>query len=143
MARVIFLRLDPRSSAQLGPLLMADGHDIHVERESAPIGVVRGSSAVFIGGVADSYLPVLRRLRALDPKLCLVVIARVPDTQSWLDAIEAGATDYWPAPFEASQVRALIEPAMKPGDYPRAAVVFRTGRVGQKPDGKAEAMPRG
>jgi DNA-binding NtrC family response regulator len=140
MARVIFLRLDPRSSAQLGPLLMADGHEIHVERESAPIGVVRGSSAVFIGGVAEGYLPVLRRLRALDGKLCLVVIARAPDTQSWLDAIEAGATDYWPAPFEASQVRALIEPATKPRDYPPAAAVFRAGRAAQKPD-KAEAMP--
>jgi len=112
MANVILLRLDPRSSAQLGPLLAGDGHEVHIERENAPIGLIRGSSAVFIGGTAEGYLPVLRRLRALDANLCLVVIARMADTHDWLNAIEAGATDYWPAPFEASQVRTLIAPAV-------------------------------
>jgi hypothetical protein len=110
MAKVIFLKLDPRSSGQLGPLLAGDGHEIHVERENAPIGLVRGCSAVFIGGTAESYLPVVRRLRALDAHLCLVVVARMAETQDWLDAIEAGATDYWPAPFEPTHVRALIAP---------------------------------
>jgi hypothetical protein len=112
MANVIFLRLDPRSAGQLGPLLEGDGHEIHVERENAPVGLIRDSSAVFIGGVAESYLPVLRRLRALDANLCVVVIARMADTQDWLNVIEAGATDYWPAPFEASQVRMLIPPVV-------------------------------
>jgi DNA-binding response OmpR family regulator len=107
---VIFLGLDPRSSGQLRPLLTADGHEIHVENENAAIALIRGSSAVFIGGAAESYLPLVRRLRALDAKLCLVVIARNADTQDWMDAIEAGATDYWPAPFEPSQVRMLIGP---------------------------------
>ncbi|HEU5021162.1 MAG TPA: hypothetical protein VFT60_04705 [Bryobacteraceae bacterium] len=110
MAKVIFLRLDPRSSGQLEPLLAGDGHEIHVEKENAPIGLVRGSAAVFIGGMAESYLPVIRRLRALDSNLCLVVVARLADTQDWLNAIEAGATDYWPAPFEPSHVRSLITP---------------------------------
>jgi hypothetical protein len=112
MANVIFLRLDPRSAGQLGPLLAGDGHEIHVERENAPIGLIRNSSAVFIGGAPEGYLPVLRRLRALDANLCVVVIARMADTQDWLNAIEAGATDYWPAPFEPSQARMLIAPAV-------------------------------
>ncbi|HVW08340.1 MAG TPA: hypothetical protein VHC90_07140 [Bryobacteraceae bacterium] len=133
MARVIFLRLDPRSSAQLGPLLTADGHEVLVERESAPIGVVRGSSAVFIGGVAESYLPVLRRLRALDANLCLVVITRTLDTESWLNAIEAGATDYWPASMEACHVRTLIAPAVKERAF--AAAASLRGRAEQKPGG--------
>ncbi|HVV44358.1 MAG TPA: hypothetical protein VHC72_04110 [Bryobacteraceae bacterium] len=113
MAKVIFLRLDPRSAGQLGPLLAEDGHEIHVEKDNAPIGLIRGSSAVFLGGTAEGYLPVLRRLRALDANLCVVVIARAAETQDWLDAIEAGATDYWPAPFEPSQVRTLIAPAVE------------------------------
>jgi hypothetical protein len=112
MSKVIFLRLDPRSSGQLGPLLAGDGHEIHVERENAPIGLIRGSCAVFIGGMAEGYLPVVRRLRALDANLCVVVIARMAEMQDWLDAIEAGATDYWPAPFEPSQVRTLIAPVV-------------------------------
>ena len=121
MAKVIFLKLDPRSSGQLGPLLAGDGHEVHVERENAPIGLVRGSSAVFIGGTAESYLPVIRRLRALDANLCLVVVARLAETQDWLDAIEAGATDYWPAPFEPSHVRTLIAP--EEGQNPRGLAV--------------------
>jgi hypothetical protein len=123
MAKVIFLRLDPRSSGQLGPLLAGDGHEIHVEKENAPIGLIRGSSAVFIGGMAEGYLPVVRRLRALDANLCVVVVARMAEMQDWLDAIEAGATDYWPAPFEPTQVRTLIAPAasQKPLDS-KAAV---------------------
>jgi DNA-binding response OmpR family regulator len=109
--KIIFLRLDPRSVAQLGQLLRGDGHEIHIEKETAPIGLVRGATAVFLGGPAESYLPLVRRLRALDPNLCIVVVTRAADTRDWLDSIEAGATDYWPAPFEPSQVRTLISPA--------------------------------
>ncbi len=127
MAKVIFLRLDPRSAAQLGPLLEGDGHEVHIEKESAPIGLIRGSSAVFIGGIAESYLPVLRRLRALDANLCLVVVARTADTQDWLNAIEAGATDYWPAPFEASEVRTLIAPAAIPVHTGKSASASASG----------------
>jgi len=94
---------------------MRDGHEICIEKENAAIKLIRGSSAVFVGGGAESYLPVVRRLRALDAHLCVVVIARNADTQDWLDAIEAGATDYWPAPFEPSQVRTLIAPAVNAG----------------------------
>ena len=104
----MFRKLDPRSAAQLGELRADDGHDVHIEKESAPIGLIRAASAVFIGGAAEQYLPIVRRLRALDVTLCVVVVTRMSDTQSWLNAIEAGATDYWLAPFEPSQVRMLI-----------------------------------
>src|SRR5690349_16380324 len=48
MAKVIYLQLDPRSAGQLGPLLAEDRHAIHVEKDNAPIGQIRASSAVLL-----------------------------------------------------------------------------------------------
>jgi hypothetical protein len=42
-------------------------------------------------------------------KLPVVVVSRLPEVEGWLDALEAGAADYCAAPFEASQLRWLLE----------------------------------
>jgi DNA-binding NtrC family response regulator len=139
MARVIFLRLDPRSLTQLGNLLTGDGHEVYSEKESAPIGLIRGASAVFIGGAAEHYLPVVRRLRALDPNLCVVVVARTADTGEWLDAIEAGATDYWAGPLEPNQVRMLVSSTRK--TIIADAESISDVRAERKLGGRAEAPP--
>lgn len=42
-------------------------------------------------------------------KLPVVVVSRLPEVEGWLDALEAGAADYCAAPFEASQLRWLLD----------------------------------
>jgi DNA-binding NtrC family response regulator len=46
------------------------------------------------------------------PALPFVVVSRVPNTKEWLDALEAGATDYCAGPFGIRQIRWLMESAL-------------------------------
>ncbi len=39
----------------------------------------------------------------------VVVVSRLPEIEGWLDALEAGAADYCAAPFEAAQIRWLLD----------------------------------
>lgn len=39
----------------------------------------------------------------------VVVVSRVPEVNDWLDAMDAGATDYCAAPFEADQLDWILE----------------------------------
>jgi DNA-binding response OmpR family regulator len=38
----------------------------------------------------------------------VIVVAAIPETAAWLDALEAGATDYCVPPFDMRQVRCLM-----------------------------------
>lgn len=69
---------------------------------------------VFVGGAAGQYLPLVRRLRALNYSLPVIVVAPVPETPEWLDALEAGATDYCVPPFDMRRVRCLLTPVATP-----------------------------
>ncbi len=112
MARVVFSGVDPRLATQLSGFLTADRHKVHREKPNASITALLDANVVFAGGAPNQYLSLVRRIRALDPVLCLVVVARCPDTSEWLEAIEAGATDYWSSPFDAKLLRSLIATAI-------------------------------
>ena len=53
----------------------------------------------------------LRRVRNERPTMSFIVVARLPDTVEWLDALEAGATDYCSAPIDKRQVHWMMEHA--------------------------------
>ncbi len=48
-------------------------------------------------------------LKAQCGTLPIVVVSRVPDMTGWLDALEAGASDYCAAPFESIQMRWILD----------------------------------
>jgi DNA-binding response OmpR family regulator len=111
MGRVVFSNLEGRVANQLATVLMADGHNIQREKHNAPMRELLRADIVFIGGPGEQYLSLLRRVRVIDPGLPLVIVTAAPETTEWLDALEAGATDYCTAPFDPDQVRCLIAPA--------------------------------
>jgi DNA-binding response OmpR family regulator len=115
MARVVFSGLEPWAAGRLANLLAADGHEIQQEKDQGPIRVLLNANIVFAGGEPGQYLSLLRRLRAVDPTLSFVVVTRLPDTSEWLDALDAGATDYWVTPFDQRQIRSLINAAVSRG----------------------------
>jgi len=39
----------------------------------------------------------------------VVVVSRNPEAREWIEAMEAGASDYCAAPFEAAQIRWILE----------------------------------
>ena len=55
------------------------------------------------------------------PHVPVVVVSRLPETDDWLDALEAGAADYCAAPFEPVQLRWLLEAHMRPPQAQAAA----------------------
>lgn len=112
MAKVIFSGLEPRSAGRLAGILAADGHEIQRQNCNVPIQELLDANIVFVGGEPNHYLSLLRRVRSIDPALAFVIVARSPETSEWLDALEAGATDYCSAPFDQKMVRGLIASAI-------------------------------
>jgi DNA-binding NtrC family response regulator len=50
----------------------------------------------------------LSHLREAHPGLPVIVVTRQPEARHWLDALDAGATDYCGAPFEHIQLRWIL-----------------------------------
>ena len=112
MAKVVFSGLDSRTAAQLTGLLAGERHEIRRKRSGVSLSELQGANVVFVGGEPSHYLSLLRRVRAVAPELCLVVIARFSDTAEWLESLDAGATDYWSSVLDRKLVLSLIATAV-------------------------------
>lgn len=64
---------------------------------------------------------VLQQAMSQFPHVPVVVVSRLPETNDWLDALEAGAADYCAAPFEPIQLRWLLDAHMRPRQARAAA----------------------
>jgi ActR/RegA family two-component response regulator len=80
------------------------------DRTTVESHAVADSRADIIFCTAD--VNVVSELRKAKPDACIVVVSRYPEVSGWLDAIEAGATDYCAPPFETAQVKWIVETAM-------------------------------
>jgi DNA-binding response OmpR family regulator len=52
---------------------------------------------------------ILQRALRRFPRLPVVVVSRLPEVRSWLDALEAGAADYCAAPFESIHLDWILQ----------------------------------
>jgi DNA-binding response OmpR family regulator len=112
MAKIITVGLEPGAAQQLGKALGSENHQIAHKPKSTVVDDVMEADIVFANGDGKYYLPLLKLLRATCPAMPFVVVTRLPETSDWLDALEAGATDYCSAPFEPKQMNWLMESAM-------------------------------
>lgn len=112
MASVLLIGLEQATAAQISRALAVERH--RVEQKSQNIGLreMMDADIVFAGGEPSQYLSLLRRVRDERPGLPFVVVTRLPETKEWLDALEAGATDYCSSPFESRQIHWLMESAL-------------------------------
>lgn len=112
MAKVVLIGLENSAACQIMRALADENHIV----ENRPLHVadyeIAGADIVFAGGECKQYLRLLKRVREISPALPFIVVTRIPETAQWLDALEAGATDYCSAPFEAYQLRWLMESAL-------------------------------
>lgn len=109
MAKVILIGLEQATAAQIGNALESEKHDIVQMSDSTPPAELLHADIIFAG---NKLIHLLREIRNDRPTLPFVVVARIPETAEWLDALEAGATDYCSAPFEPRQFRWLMENAL-------------------------------
>jgi len=72
------------------------------------------ADAVFCTADPDCWHPLLEAMRLQQINLPVIVVSRAADTTQWLGALEAGAQDYCAPPFEAVQIRWILEAAAKP-----------------------------
>jgi DNA-binding response OmpR family regulator len=112
MAKVILVGLEQLAATHISGALAVEQHQIEQKPRGAVVPDLLDADIVFAGGEPAYYLSLLRLLRAVRPSLPFVVVTRIPETREWLDALEAGATDYCSAPFESKHVQWLMESAL-------------------------------
>jgi DNA-binding response OmpR family regulator len=112
MASVFLIGLEQPIAAQISRALAVERHKIEQRSQDIGVGEMMDVDIVFAGGEPSQYLSLLREVRKERPALPFVVVTRIPETKEWLDALEAGATDYCSSPFEARQIHWLMEAAL-------------------------------
>lgn len=118
IARVILLGLDQVLASELESVLRAQRHVVLAEPFHPPAECLRVLSRlrpdlVFCPAQRDRYLALLNELRKTQPAPPVVVVSRVPEVAEWLDAMEAGASDYCTAPFEPAHIAWILESNIK------------------------------
>jgi DNA-binding response OmpR family regulator len=106
MATLLFFGLESFAHGKLASILEAEGHCVLHAGTGQPYPC---ADAVFCDGDDEQYWKIFSGIRASLPGLPLIVVTQNPSEAKWLDAIEAGAADYCSAPFEAIQVRWILE----------------------------------
>src|SRR5262245_42079978 len=114
MAKVLLFGLDGSLSNELNPVLEKLGQTVQIESNS---GVLEHTDANVIFAEGET----LGAVRNQRPELPVVVVSRIPEVRGWLDALEAGAIDYCGAPFEAAQVRWVLDSSLRTGTAHRVA----------------------
>jgi len=112
MANVFLIGLEQATAAQISRSLAVERHRIEQKPQNVGITDLKDVDIVFAGGEPSQYLSLLRRVRQEKPGLPFVVVTRIPETTEWLNALEAGATDYCSSPFESRQIHWLMESAL-------------------------------
>lgn len=112
MAKVVFVGIEHALAVPIARALAVERHQLEQKPQNAVVLDILDADIVFAGGEPKHYLSLLRKVREARSALPFVVVTRVPETKEWLDALEAGATDYCSAPFETRQIHWLMEAAL-------------------------------
>jgi DNA-binding NtrC family response regulator len=112
MAKILTIGLDQSVALPLSRALGTERHDIRHKPKTTRIDDLLNADIIFVSGEGKQYLLLLKKVREVAPALPFVVVTSVPETSDWLDALEAGATDYCAAPFEPRHLNWLMETAL-------------------------------
>jgi len=112
MTKVYLVGVEQEIAGQIFRALDARSHRIRQHSRDVVMRKLQDADIVFAGGESAWYLTLLKRVREARPALPFVVITRIAETKEWLDALEAGATDYCSVPIETRQLRWLMESAI-------------------------------
>ncbi|HXN47984.1 MAG TPA: hypothetical protein VN893_15160 [Bryobacteraceae bacterium] len=117
-ARIVLFGLDDALASELRRVLVSQQQTVYSEPLLAPrecLAVVNrvGAELIFCSSHGKRYPDLLDAVSRFKPDLPVVVVSRFPDTAEWLDAIEAGASDYCAAPFETAHIQWILDSALK------------------------------
>jgi DNA-binding NtrC family response regulator len=112
MAKIVLIGLEQAAAGQICRALEVDSHQVEHQPQDTVIRGLQDADIVFAGGEPSHYMPLLMQVRETMPTLPFVVVTRIPETSAWLDALEAGATDYSSTPIEKRHMQWLMESAL-------------------------------
>lgn len=124
---IILFGLDEALEAELRSVLSGQDQAVYPQPSDDPHEFLEraeqmGAELVFCSADRPRYLELLDAVNRSRPGLPVVVVSRVPEVSEWLDAIEAGASDYCAAPFEAAHIEWILESNVK---HRSAPAVYR------------------
>jgi DNA-binding NtrC family response regulator len=113
-ARVVLLGLEERLAGELETVLTRQQHTVIAEPYHPPSECPRllqkmGADVVFCSAERDRYIGLLKALKREAEPTPVIVVSRTPEVDEWLEAIEAGASDYCTAPFEPSHIAWILQ----------------------------------
>jgi DNA-binding NtrC family response regulator len=106
MANILLLGLDYGLADELSRVLRQLGQSVRIAPKRE--GALDAADADLIFAASGD----LRDALAASPKRPVIVASRLPEVKAWLNALEDGAADYCGAPFEATQVRWVLNSAL-------------------------------
>ena len=118
-SNVVLLGLAEDLARESGRILSEQGHKVYsvpLLSASGALEVLKQVHAdlVFCPAEPDRYNLLLDAITQKMAGLPLVVVSRHPDTSAWLDALQAGASDYCAPPFESVHIRWIMESMLAP-----------------------------
>jgi DNA-binding response OmpR family regulator len=120
MSQIVLLGLPEDLSRPLAQLLREESHQVRQRQFIRDVSKGAKADVAFISGDIPDLRNAIALLREKEPRIPLIVVTRLPETRQWLDALEAGATDYIGGPFERVHIRWLMNSVIAQGP-PRAA----------------------
>lgn len=110
--RILLYGLPAELSRELRDVLITTHHVPEIEdEEEIRTGSVSWPEIdlVFCPAERSSLANLLQATAQQRPRLRIIATSRLPETAEWLESVEAGAADYCAAPFEATQIRWLLD----------------------------------
>jgi DNA-binding NtrC family response regulator len=114
-AKFILQELDESLASQLRKAASEPGVAFYIAESTSECLVLverLHADGVFCNSEPREYLTLLSEIKRRGLRLPVVVVSRIPEVSEWLDAVEAGATDYCAAPFEHQHMSWLIQSAL-------------------------------
>jgi len=117
-AKILLIEDDPGISDTLQRVLAGEGHEVTVEKRGDD-GLARAASDSFNLVITDLRLPgltgleLIRRLRAAQPRLPIILTTAFGTTDIAIEATKLGAFDYLLKPFHMPQLLDLIQKAAR------------------------------
>lgn len=118
VSRIALLGLSVEMAAQLGKVLSDLRQTVYMQCLPDTASSLSWldevhADLVFCAAAPDYYGPLLEAIKQQRPGLPLIVVSPWPDVSRWLDALQAGASDYCVPPFESAPIRWIVEGARK------------------------------
>ncbi len=119
---VVLIGLAEGLAAELQRILREQGYVVHsgpLSPSAQPLCLIKQVKAdvVFCSAEQERCAPLLEAMRQEKADLPVVAASRVPEVSLWLNALELGAVDYCAPPFESTQIRWILESALKSAAY--------------------------